>query len=311
MNDASSLPLVSLCVSFYNQERFVEDAVQGALSQTYENLEIVLSDDNSTDSTFQQIERCIKDYNGPHKIIVNRNEHNLGLVPHVNKVLLEMSHGQYIFVQGGDDISLPNRVTDGVEYFKQDDSIYELTCPAIIIDKDGNETGKMKIEKEQLCSLDDVTYLKSPSFMCGVGPYAIRREMLDFFGPLNDDCPTEDSCFRFRTLLLGKLMATTQYNMKYRIHGNNISIGDVVYKLDTHLIAKQYRTDLEKVKEQLPAQLHILLQKKIRYYERHREIQRILAITSFYPKRYVLAYILGRLQKKHILAVKKYVSKLA
>ena len=58
----SNKPLVSLVIAFYNQENFVEDAVKGALSQTYDNLEIILSDDCSTDKTFEVIRKCTRDY---------------------------------------------------------------------------------------------------------------------------------------------------------------------------------------------------------------------------------------------------------
>ena len=46
-------PLATLVVLFYKHERFVEDTVAGALSQTYPNLEIIFSDDNSPDGTFE------------------------------------------------------------------------------------------------------------------------------------------------------------------------------------------------------------------------------------------------------------------
>lgn len=284
----SNKPLASLVIFFYNQVDYVEESVQGALSQTYENLEIILSDDCSTDGTYDKILKCIKDYHGAHTIIVNRNENNIGLVPHVNKVLFELSHGRFIFLQGGDDISLPNRVADGMDCFKKNDSIYGLTCPAVIIDKEGNETGKMGIAKEKIVSLTDADYLSSSSFMCGVGPYAIRRAILDFFGPLNDDCQTEDSCLRFRALLLGTLMASTQYNVKYRIHGNNISIGNVVFKLSSYLIANQYRKDLKKCESKLSLPLYELLQRKIDYYETNREIEKNINCTSFLPVKYYM-----------------------
>ena len=56
----SEQPLATLFIAFYNQEDFVEDAVKGALSQTYENLEIILSDDCSTDKTFDEIKNGLR-----------------------------------------------------------------------------------------------------------------------------------------------------------------------------------------------------------------------------------------------------------
>ena len=66
-------PLISFCLFAYNQERFIRKAVEGALSQNYSPLEIVLSDDCSTDSTFEIIKEMAACYHGSHSIILNRN----------------------------------------------------------------------------------------------------------------------------------------------------------------------------------------------------------------------------------------------
>lgn len=284
---ANKKPLASLCVFFYNQVDFVKDTIEGALSQTYENLEIVLSDDCSTDGTFQRIKKCVNDYNGPHKIVINRNEYNLGLVPHVNKVLFELSHGDYLFVNGGDDVSLPNRIFDGIDYFIKDDTIFGLTSASIYIDGNGKETRRMQLEKDHRYTITDKNYLASKSFMCGLGMFAFKRKVLEFFGPLNDDSQTEDSCLRFRTLLLGDVIASAKYGVKYRIHGKNMSIGNVIYKLKTHPIAQQYRKDLEVVKDQLSPALYLLLRKKIDYYEINRETESLCALSSSKVKPFI------------------------
>jgi glycosyltransferase involved in cell wall biosynthesis len=56
--------LVSYCIFTYNQEQYIEECIRGALSQTYENLEIIISDDFSTDQTFKIIQRIQKEYGG-------------------------------------------------------------------------------------------------------------------------------------------------------------------------------------------------------------------------------------------------------
>jgi glycosyltransferase involved in cell wall biosynthesis len=52
--NSTQYPLVSLCIFTYNQEKYIREAVEGALSQDYPNLEIIISDDNSTDSTYDR-----------------------------------------------------------------------------------------------------------------------------------------------------------------------------------------------------------------------------------------------------------------
>lgn len=297
----SDKPLATLFIAFYNQENFVEDAVKGAFSQTYENLEIILSDDCSTDRTFDEIKKWTQEYVGHHKIIINRNDKNLGLVSHMNKVLFEFSHGDYLFANGGDDISLPNRIADGIDYFLKDNSISGLTSASIYIDGNGNETKRMLLEKDRRYTITDKSYLMSKSFMCGSGMFAFKRDVLNVFGPLNDNCQTEDSCLRFRALLLGDVVASAKYGVKYRIHGKNMSIGNVIFKLKTHPIAEQYRKDLETVRERIAPKLYTILRNKINYYEINRETEYVFSLSSskvkkvFYRiRRKIASYIYKR-----------------
>ena len=62
---------VSICLFAYNQEKYIRAAVESCLSQTYSSCEIILSDDASTDKTFELMQECVREYNGPHKIIDN------------------------------------------------------------------------------------------------------------------------------------------------------------------------------------------------------------------------------------------------
>ena len=73
-------PMVTICMGTYNQEEYVRDSVRGLLSQTYTPLEIVISDDCSKDHTWEIILEEVENYRksgGEHKIVLNRNAHNL------------------------------------------------------------------------------------------------------------------------------------------------------------------------------------------------------------------------------------------
>lgn len=102
-------PLISFALFCYNQEEFIEEAVRAALAQTYSPLQIVISDDGSKDRTFEIVKAIVSDYQGPHEVVLNRNERNLGIGPHVNKVMTELVKGELIITAAGDDISVPER----------------------------------------------------------------------------------------------------------------------------------------------------------------------------------------------------------
>ena len=71
-------PLISCLVVTYNQEQWVEEAVQSLLNQTWPSLEIVCSDDASSDGTWSILQRLAANYTGPHRLILRRNAQRLG-----------------------------------------------------------------------------------------------------------------------------------------------------------------------------------------------------------------------------------------
>ena len=104
-------PLVSFCVVTYNQERYVRDAVASALRQTYPNLEVIISDDASKDGTWDIIQEVVAeevDKGCKHKIVLNRNEKNMGIAEHWEFVD-SLCHGELKFMAAGDDISTVDR----------------------------------------------------------------------------------------------------------------------------------------------------------------------------------------------------------
>ena len=68
----SRRPLITFALMAYNQEQLIEEAVAGALAQTYSPLEIILSDDCSTDRTFEIMEEMADEYKGPHSVSIRR-----------------------------------------------------------------------------------------------------------------------------------------------------------------------------------------------------------------------------------------------
>lgn len=108
MIDAKNSPLVSLLLITYRQENFVEPALKSALAQTYRPLQIVVSDDCSPDKTFGVIEKIAREYRGEHRLDLHRNPKNLGVAGNLNRGW-ELCRGEFIVIQAGDDMSVPQR----------------------------------------------------------------------------------------------------------------------------------------------------------------------------------------------------------
>ena len=101
-------PLVSFFVTAYRQEHLVRAAIEGAFAQTYQPLEILLSDDCSPDGTYRVMQAMAAAYAGPHRVILNRNPKNLGITAHVDRIM-ELTRGEFVVQNAGDDVSAPER----------------------------------------------------------------------------------------------------------------------------------------------------------------------------------------------------------
>lgn len=200
-------PLVSFCLFTYNQERFIEDAVKGAFAQTYSPLEIIISDDGSTDKTVEIVENMIKHYKGSHKIIFNKNEKNLGIREHCNKVLYDIAQGEILLLAAGDDISLPERTSVYVDYFKRFPEVMAVSCEPIYIDEDANLIIRGKPHLYNSFSMYDIIDYTSDDtmFVFGGPTRAIRYSIIAKFPKLEQSL-AEDTPLFLRAFLLGNYL---------------------------------------------------------------------------------------------------------
>ena len=111
----SSNALVSVLLSTYNSEESIGESIESLLSQTYKNLEILISDDGSTDSTK---EICKKFQLKDERILFSSNKKNIGLTKSLNN-LAQKASGSLIARHDADDISLPYRIEEQIEFMKK------------------------------------------------------------------------------------------------------------------------------------------------------------------------------------------------
>ena len=105
-------PLVSVIIPCYNAEKYVEEAIRSIMTQTYSNLEIIVTDDCSSDNTLMILETLAAEDS---RIKVIKNEKNLKIVKSLNN-MIEVAQGKYIARMDADDISLPERIEKQVSF---------------------------------------------------------------------------------------------------------------------------------------------------------------------------------------------------
>lgn len=133
LREEQKLPCVSIGLPVYNGENFLEETLQSILSQTFEDFELIISDNASTDRT-QQICRqyAAKDL----RIRYYRNEKNLGAAKNFNRVF-ELSNGQYFKWAAHDDVCAPELLSKCVEVLNSDPSIVLCYTKVKNIDENG------------------------------------------------------------------------------------------------------------------------------------------------------------------------------
>lgn len=136
-------PLVSVNVLMYNSSKYILETLESIKAQTYQNIELIMSDDKSTDNTVQICEKWIeknKDRFASYQILVP--DHNTGQSGNYNRAF-RAATGEWIKEIDGDDLLLPNCLTDLVEYVKENPEAKYVF-------------GKMKcfVKKNKKCSVD-------------------------------------------------------------------------------------------------------------------------------------------------------------
>lgn len=149
-------PRISVLMPCYNAAAYFEQAVDSILNQTYHNLEVLLIDDGSKDTTPELIRRYAEK---DHRIVPVFNERNMGLIRTLNKGV-QLATGAFIARMDSDDVSHPERINSLYQAFTMDPSLDVISAGFYYISPD-NLVKKRAFPK---ATLSDA--LKFVSFFC-------------------------------------------------------------------------------------------------------------------------------------------------
>ncbi len=140
----SNFPLVSVIMGVYNDTKYLEEAIDSILNQTYTNFEFIICNDCSTDKKVQYILNNYRDKD--FRIVLINNKTNLGLATSLNNCL-SIARGKYIARMDSDDRSLPNRFEEQVNFLENNPQYVVCATGSYYIDKDGE---RFKSTKESV-----------------------------------------------------------------------------------------------------------------------------------------------------------------
>ena len=126
----------------YNEEKYLEEAIESILTQTFTDFELIIVNDGSTDSSLETIKR----YNDRRIKLIN-NSKNLGITKSLN-IALKEAKGKYIARQDADDVSLPNRLEEQLKYFEANLEVGVVGTNVYNIREDGTVVGSSSLDLE-------------------------------------------------------------------------------------------------------------------------------------------------------------------
>ena len=213
-NNNAAATFILFC---YNQENFVREAARSAFNQHDILLEIIVTDDCSTDRTFDILKKEVANFRGHHAIQLRQNPKNLGLIPHINKAI-SLARNDIVIVAAGDDISLPFRAKKIVEVFEREAPLL-VHSRAAAIDASGNDL-KDLYGRPGKTALRDTISTRTIAGRSSNHLGATAAWHLDLFrkyGPIRYSAASEDAVLEFRAALEERVAFIDDVLVKYRV----------------------------------------------------------------------------------------------
>ena len=143
---------VSVIMSVYNSEEVVRESINSILCQTLKDIELIVINDGSTDSTID----ILSSFNDPRVVLIDQE--NLGLTKSLIKAA-KLAKGRYLARQDSDDVSLLNRLEKQIDYLEKNKDIALVGTQSIQIDEDGENIGKIDLLREYDDILENIATL--------------------------------------------------------------------------------------------------------------------------------------------------------
>lgn len=217
--------LISIAMATYNGEKYLEKQLNSILNQSHKNIEIIICDDVSKDSTIDIINNYIKKYSF---IKLFKNEKNLGYVKNFEKAI-NLCDSQYITLCDQDDIWEVNKLEIQLKEIKKQEKLYPRS-PILIhsdlsmIDKDCKtfNTSYFKYRKYKLKKEKDLSHILGP---CGVMGNTIlfNKKLKNKILPFPPYIENHDYWISLINEIFGKRITLDSKLVKYRIHISNAS----------------------------------------------------------------------------------------
>jgi len=249
----SNNPLVSIIFPVYNDEKFLPDIMESILWQTYSHWELIIVDDASTDNSPAILSKYEKEH--PQKIrVIYKSRHSR---PEAWNILYQETKGDYICVTGADDIFMPEKLAQQVEFLEKRADIALVHSEAYWINEEGKIIYEQRIEEYPAYSI--VTRLFFKNFI-NTSTVMLRKSCVEKAGGLfkEEFAGAQDYELWLRLARNFKIGFIKEPLVKYRVHEQQLTR---IHSLNQKLgwMRKFFKQILEqwKITDVLPLRLEV------------------------------------------------------
>ncbi|WP_264212583.1 glycosyltransferase family 2 protein [Leisingera thetidis] len=233
-------PAASFILLSYCQEDSISASVQSLLDQDCEPIEIIISDDASTDRTFEKIRQLADGYAGPHRVVARRNEANMGVNRHI-ELAISLASCDLMIWTAGDDRNAPDRAQRIIDSHRQSGAKL-IYSDAETIGPDG-EPGE-DAYRRALFYRDFGAEDAATAFSLYLGATAAwHKDLYRKYGGFPKDRAYEDLILGFRALLENRLHYIPEKLVTYQ---ENVGISTRLTKKISTLSNQERRTRMLK-----------------------------------------------------------------
>mgnify|MGYP000181289211 CR=1 FL=1 len=206
------MPQISIILCSYNGEKYISEQIESILNQTFKDFELIICDDQSTDTTVD----IINDYiNKDERVALHRNKIILGYVKNFEKGI-KLAKGDYIALSDQDDVWALDKIEKLYKNIKNHNLIY---CDSLLVNSN------LQSKKKKMSSSRNMISTSNPLNLClinCVSGHALmfKKELTQYLFPF-PKLVYHDWWIAFMAALHGSIIYYDEALIKYRIHDTN------------------------------------------------------------------------------------------
>jgi glycosyltransferase involved in cell wall biosynthesis len=211
--------MISVCIATFNGGSYIKEQLDSILTQIAPCDEVVVCDDGSSDATLS----IVNNYKDP-RIRVYENAVRLGYVGNFARALT-LSVGDYIFLSDQDDIWLPGRVVEMINYLNGNSKALLVASNFDLIDEVGGVVGEFRklnpVSRFRVVNIGLMFLGRMPYYGC---TFLFKRKVLDYCLPIPSGIESHDIWIALIVNSFGKAINIPGATLQHRIHSRNVTV---------------------------------------------------------------------------------------